>query len=516
MARVAASVLAGAGALFGVLPNARGCELRAYDSSGHFVSPESSHASLSRTLPPDVASAVDGSLDLDALSWVAVCPRGTVPKSVAIDSLRPNGEPLDGLRAVALSPGPCPPDVGVNLDCAGTGPIRASVDLVDRAYPTALGRSVCAEVGGRIVVSAVSTGGAARASLLVGGPRTGVPDAPDRYRARLRFHVVRASPGGAAAVGGSDAGAATVVRTEARTAGLLWGQCGIHFGPDAEQSVEVVDPPPRYLIAVGCDVGLPASGGVVAFAVGGKRFHVATRAGDPPIVVAHAVARALAAAGFVGTVSPNSRIQPGALRTADVLVRGRAKALSDVTALPGEPLSSDATLGVCLGSVTTSDGIMHFDDQDAVAGTLEERALVKAYDDGDPSTIDVFVVPSFGKTGRIGESFIDMDGSGIQNVVIVDRAGIRAGSRSYALSHELGHVLLDLPGHPDDFGVDRPWELMDADAADATIFGPRRLSFEDCERAVRQSGPGSAAPLLVPWPLHQQNEQKAHAAPRGK
>jgi hypothetical protein len=63
-------------------------------------------------------------------------------------------------------------------------------------------------------------------------------------------------------------------------------------------------------------------------------------------------------------------------------------------------------------------------------------------------------------------------------------------------------VLLDMPGHPDDFGVDRPWVLMDADAADASIFGPRRLSIQDCERALVQSGPRSALPILEPWPLH--------------
>jgi hypothetical protein len=486
------------------------CQLRAYDSSARFVAPESSNASLSRTLPPSVASGTDGGEDADALSWVAACPRGAVPKSLTIDSFRPSGEPLDGLRAVTLAPAPCPPDVPKSLECAVTPPIRATVDIADRAYPTALGRSLCAEVGGKIVVSVE---GGSRASLLVGGPRLESAQNADRYRGRLRFHVVRASPGGSAAVGGDDEGARSVARAEARTASMIWGQCGVHFGPDSELEVEVVDPPPSYLIAVGCDVGLPASGGVVAFGAGDKPFHVATRAGDPPTVVAHAVAHALSAAGFAAVVSPNARIQPGALRTADVLVRDHQGSLVDVTALPGEPLSSDATLGVCLGSVTTSDGITHFDDQDAISGTLEERTLVKAYEDGDPSTIDVFVIPSFGKTGRIGESFIDMDGSGIQNVVIVDRGGIRAGSRSYALAHEIGHVLLDLPGHPDDFGVDRPWELMDADAADATVFGPRRLSFEDCKRAVRQSGPGSAARLLVPWPLH---EQKAKQILRAK
>jgi hypothetical protein len=165
------------------------------------------------------------------------------------------------------------------------------------------------------------------------------------------------------------------------------------------------------------------------------------------------------------------------------------------------PLSSDPTLAACIGVVAPADGLDHFTDVNARAGTVEERTLVKAYDDGDPTTIDVLLIPAFGGTGRIGESLVDEDGAAITNTVILDRASVRAGARSYVLAHELGHVLLDLPSHPDDYGVDRPSDLMDADAADPSIFGPRRLSIEECERAVRQSGPETAIPLLSDWPL---------------
>jgi hypothetical protein len=85
--------------------------------------------------------------------------------------------------------------------------------------------------------------------------------------------------------------------------------------------------------------------------------------------------------------------------------------------------------------------------------------------------------------------------------VLVDRAAILAGARSHVLAHELGHVLLNLPGHPDDYGVDQPTSLMDADATDPSIFGPRRLSIAECERALRERGPRARAPLLEPWPL---------------
>jgi hypothetical protein len=164
-------------------------------------------------------------------------------------------------------------------------------------------------------------------------------------------------------------------------------------------------------------------------------------------------------------------------------------------------LSSDPTMPLCLGQVDLSDGLTHFRDGDAFAGTVEERALLRAFDDADPSTIEVLVVPSFARSERIGESFIASPGSSLSNAVIIDRWAVRAGARSFAFAHELGHVLLAMPGHPDDYGIDQSWSLMDADVADPTIFGPRRLSVADCERALIQSGPASPSALLRRVPL---------------
>ena len=73
-----------------------------------------------------------------------------------------------------------------------------------------------------------------------------------------------------------------------------------------------------------------------------------------------------------------------------------------------------------------------------MAGTLEERTLLKALDDGDPATIEVVVVPCSPGGGRIGESFIGSDLSSVRNVVLLDRAGIRARKSSLTLAHELG------------------------------------------------------------------------------
>ena len=72
---------------------------------------------------------------------------------------------------------------------------------------------------------------------------------------------------------------------------------------------------------------------------------------------------------------------------------------------------------------------------------------------------------------------------------------------SATLAHEIGHVLMNAPGHPDDYGIDTPTRLMDSDGADASPFGPRRLTVEECVRAIEEAGPKARVPLLAPWPL---------------
>src|SRR5205823_5007055 len=122
------------------------------------------------------------------------------------------------------------------------------------------------------------------------------------------------------------------------------------------------------------------------------------------------------------------------------------------------------------------------------------------FDDGDPRTVEVMVIPAFAGGGRIGESFIASDVSSVRNVVLLDRAGIRARRSSFALAHELGHVFLNVPGHPDDFGLDTPTQLMDSDASDASPFGPRRLTLAECSRMIREAGPKARLPIFTDWP----------------
>jgi len=479
--------------------DARIYEMMAFDGAGARVDMVASHASLSRTLPTSLLPKEDrGARETDALSWVVVGPRAGMPDEISVVSTTADGRALDALEHVALRAVPCPREVPKGLACRATPPIRAATDGLDRAHPRALERSLHAEVGGRLIVFSL---GLKAGSIRVGGPRQTRLGSLDRYRARLRVRVLRTGPGGGVAVGWDAPGGIEIARQEIESANALWGQCGIQFGDPAQLDVEVVEPPPPHLFAVGCGLGLPARGGKIGLTVGARRLEVVTTRGAPPERVAELIAEHVRRAGFSAWLSPNPRESFAANASVDVLVRSAKGKYVPLDVLPLEGPAAETSLEVCLGAVNLTDGLSHFTDADAAAGTLEERALLKAIADDDPSTIDVLVLPYFVTIGRIGESFVDAAGLGVRNAIIVDRAGVRAGARSFALAHELGHVLLQVAGHPDDFGSDLPTALMDADAADSSIFGPRRLSVAECERAVLQSGPGSPLPLLERWPL---------------
>ncbi len=471
----------------------------ALDGQDDIVDWDKSNASIERTPPEALAHGPVGTRDSDpdALRFVVSGLAGELPESLRIESFGAAGQPLDVLESVQLYESDC--RHGLGPACRTTTRIRTVADEVDRSHPLVRHRSIRAEVGGRITLAAGRT---RLRALRVGGPRHTPVGPIARLRARLRIWMVRDRIGGRPPFGTDDATASAIARTQLRWANALWGQCGISFGPESAVDLRIVDPPPAFLLALGCDMGLPASGGQVRFRIEGKPVRVDIPKGTLPQGAARMVADAVERAGFAATVSENARTEAGAGRTADVLVRHRNGALVSLEPLERDiSPSTDSSLTACIGRVELSDGLQHFTDITAPAGTVEERTLVKAFDDGAPSTIDVFMIPAFAGGSRIGESFINADKSSVRNVVIEDRAGVRADRASFALAHELGHILLDMPGHPDDFGLDMPMLLMDSDSADPSAFGPRRLTVEECARAVIESGPSAPSPLLTVWPL---------------
>ena len=473
--------------------------VHAIDGDGREVDLAASHASMQRT-PPDRLGAdpLASAGDPDAVRFLLHGHADDLPSTLTLVSLSAEGAPIDALTDMPLVEVPCPPFTR-DLMCASTRPVRAVADDIDRSHPLVADRSIRVELGGALGVASARMD--KLQMLRVAGPRRTPAGSIERLRASLRLFLLRSAPGGRPPIGGDDAGAIEIARGEIERANAMWGACGVSFGPPREAEVKVVDPPRAHLLALGCDHGLPASGGALRFRVNGREVLVKLGRGLLPAAAARVVAAAMTRAGFDARVSENAAMGAGAFGTADVLVRDRRGALASIEPPTRGPVSSDATLTACVGRVDLEDGLSHFSDVDAVAGTVEERALIKAFDDGDPSTIEVFFVPSFTGGGRIGESFIAADGGALQNLLIEDRAGIRADRSSFTLAHEIGHILLDDPGHPDDFGVDTPTRLMDADAANPSAFGPRRLTLEECGRMVRQSGPAAPVPLLRAWPL---------------
>ncbi len=475
-------------------------DLWAIDGRNHSLSIGAAQASLQRSVParqPADPSVPHG--DPDALRYVIGGATTDLPSLLDIASLSADGRPLAWLSGVPLQPLPCPNGAPSGHTCVVTPPIRAVADEIDARHPLVRGRSLLAELGGALVLRRHGAG--ELATVRVTGPRRTEIGPIERYRAKLRIIMVRLAPGGALPVGGDRAKAGAVARAALGRVNALWGSCGISFGPPAELVIELSDPPPPHLLAVGCGHGLPASGGAIRLRAAGKPVTTIIDPGMVPAEAARRVATSLEQAGFVVQISDNPRMTAGAFGSTDLSVRRPGGSLATLEPLGTQPISTDSRLTACIGQVSLEDGLQHFGDVDAMVGTLEERTLIKALDDGDPTTIEVVMVPGFARGGRIGESFIGADGGTIRNVVIVDRAGIRSNRASFTLAHEIGHVLLDDPGHPDDFGIDTPAQLMDADAADPTAFGPRRLTIDECVRTQRQSGPQARVPLLTPWPL---------------
>lgn len=487
-------------ALFFSSAPASAAELWTVDGDGHVAPAQGSTASLERHPPTEEpADPTRPHGDPDALRYLVVAPESELPGVVDLVARGPDRSAIDRLDGVPLTVVPCPPSlVSRNQGCAATPPIRAVADQVDARHPLVASRSIEAALGGRIEVAVE---GALVGQVLVTGPRRTALGAIERYTARLRLYFVRSSVGGAVPVGGDRAGAERAARAALERVNGLWGACGITFGPSEELKATVVDPPPPHLLSIGCGHGLAASGGRLTFSVDGESVSVTVEAGMLPAEVARRAARAVERAGFSVEVFDNPAMAAAAGASSDLSVRRADGGLATISRPRRGLLSDDATMTACIGAVELEDGLQHFSDVDAVVGTLEERALVSAFDDHDPATIDVFFVPGFGRGGRIGESFIGADRGALRNVVIVDRAAIRSNQSSFTLAHELGHVLLDDPGHPDDYGPDTPTRLMDADAAEASAFGPRRLTVSECERALRQSGPDAPAPSLELWPI---------------
>jgi hypothetical protein len=322
-------------------------------------------------------------------------------------------------------------------------------------------------------------------------------DAESARRANVVVHILRVSPEGDAVIGQDDTSALSVMRQQLSAANEIWLQCNLSFGDPTEVSMEVVAPPPATMLAVANEDGLPArGGGEMRFRVDGQSIGpITTLAGAKPAATALLIAEAVRKHGYFAKVSENLATRAGAGPSADVLIRKKSGELVNLSADETGPLSSDARQSLQIGGVDLGDGLQEFDNTTAQVGSLEERTLLKALSDDDPHSIDIFVVNQFTAATRQGEAFIADPAGPITNSVVIDRNGLRHAPLAWTLAHELGHVLMNDPLHPDNVGPDRPWLLMDADSGRGTVDGPKRLRAADCQR-MRETSRRARFPLL--------------------
>jgi hypothetical protein len=483
-------------------------QLRLLDAEGRALDSRSRRLAFSRELPSQLQGDVTSVSDPQSFRVEVHAADGELPSLARLTSRGLQGNWLDSLDIV-LSPVPCGDDP--SRRCGRSNLLRIVGEAVDRYHPAALGSAVIGEVGGVLEFlvegpdEAQASGGRVRGEALrigVGSPSSPSGSPPglemvSAWRGRLTLTIVRQDAG---APRGGDLALVAALRREVARANAAWGQCGIHFGVPEQQPVSIVVPPADHLVAVGCELGLPALGGKVGVKIGPHDVVVSTSPGDEPAQVARRLGAAIADSGWLARVWPNPPVGQGALPTADITVTDRRGRLASLRPWRGE--GADPRLSLCIGHVELGDGLHHFVNSDAESGTLEERTLLRSLDDRDPTTIDVIVVPSFDEEQRIGESFMAGEHGSLRGLVVLDRTGLKAGDLSLTLAHELGHILLNEPGHPDAWGADTPTQLMDSDALDPTIFGPRRLSLAECQRAWRESGTGGRSPFLVPWTAH--------------
>ncbi len=358
--------------------------------------------------------------------------------------------------------------------------------------------------------------GEVRQSLRVGRP--GDEDAPRAAReAMLRVVVLRAYPGGPPVIGVDDMSALRIVREELALANEIWLQCDITFGPPSETSIEIVDPPGGTLLSVADGDGLPARGGSVRFRVDGQNIGpIEVPAGAPAQDTALRIARVVRGAGFTAVVTLNPPAVFGAGASADLLIRRRDGGFVQIDPIEGVPLTTDKQQSISVGRVDLGDGLEEFDNMTAQGGTLEERTLIKALADDDPSSIDLFIINRFTHGTRQGEAFIAASVGPITNAVLLDRNGLRQRETAWTMAHELGHVLLNQPLHPDNVGADIPTLLMDSDNNRGTVNGPKRLLRNDCLRVRHEAGERAVPPLLRPYDARPSRAAKRAPEDRAK
>ena len=243
------------------------------------------------------------------------------------------------------------------------------------------------------------------------------------------------------------------------------------------------------MLAVGARNGLLSTGGMVRLRIDdGDVGPWKVGEGYTPEETARLLAGHLEAEGYRVELFTPPRAPSRAHGSADLVVR-RVDGSSAKIAVPLEaPLTTEKSQSLEIGRLDLEDGLDSYDANTRASGTVEERVLLRAT--GRPGenrkVVKIFFINRFADVSRQGESIAKADVGGIGTVIVDSRALMRA-RQAYTLAHELGHLLLGDPGHPDDEEAGGTWKLMHSSSSSA-VDGPRWIAGDECEKMRRFEG----------------------------
>lgn len=430
------------------------------------LDPRHDALTVAHGIPNDAVFVADETIAEDAFRIRATSPEPT--DSLGVRRVPQGDESRREGHVTAVAPSGAGDGTTVSL--------RVVASESDLDAPGVSGRLIRAALRDRLDVELRTPTGIVSQSWRVGRPPA--EDGPlAARRLALRVTVVD-DPASSIARTRPDAVDALVRRQIALTDEIL-APCAV-----ATQTVAFAHAraPTSAILAIGDD-GLPASGGALRLRVDGVRLPpIPLVAGERPSAIAERVAAHVRAAGFearVWSTRPSTRAAgPGA----DVFVRRRDGALASL-----EAEDDDRRLDVRVARVDLADGLMPFDDATAVRGSLEERGLLLPLRARDPHIVDVVVIERFARGARSGEAFIPRDRSPLAGTIVIDHRALALTDVAMTLAHELAHVLLDDPHHPEDVGRVSPFALLASRRARGGVRGARRLDASTCAR-LRASG----------------------------
>lgn len=364
------------------------------------------------------------------------------------------------------------------------------IEVVDDPLSKALGEPrLFALAGDRVVVKASTAGGVKPPPLVLESAAVSSSGAPlSTEKLNLKVTVMRDGSEGRLAVGKDPVDARRAMWFQLRVVDEVLSQCGLRVPDIVDVPFSVADPPRGSLLVIGDPWGLASNGGLVRLKIEDEQLGPWRLPKNlTPAQTARALASRLSKRGYRAEVHVHPRVPSGNEGPADIAVYSRTRDALTVTAWPNAPVSTDEAQPIDLGRVTPCDGLDPYDYGREHIGTVEERALIELMGgQREKGRIEIIAVSRFACREKLGEAFLGSVNPNLGDTVIIDaRAALRA-RHAFVLAHELGHVLLQSLGHPQDPPESSQTNLMSWDTS-AGLDGPRRLTRRQCDSIRRKA-----------------------------